>query len=423
VTADAGAGADDPQQAARRAVEDATRQAYGKLLSWLAWQWRDIAAAEDALGDALLAALATWPRDGVPQRPEAWLLTAARHRLQKAARHRRVVDDPATLMFLRDDAEREPEAPDVPDVRLRLMFVCAHPAIDAPVRSALMLQTVLGVDAARIARACLVAPEAMTKRLVRAKAKIASTGLRFEAPEAAELAPRLAAVLEAIYGAATLDWNEAPTPPDEVPPAAEALHLAGLAAALLPDEPEALGLLALLELDASRTAARVDAQGLLVPLHVQDIAAWDAALIDSAARHLDAAARRRRPGPFQLEAAIQLAHASRLRTGVTPWADIRTLYARLVALHPSVGACIGRALAEVYAGGDPAAGVAALQTIDPKRRESHQGWWAALAHLLERAGAPAEAVDAYERALALTRAPTLRATLLVRQQALARRTH
>ncbi len=405
------------------AAEAAARQAYGRLLSWLAWQWRDIAAAEDALADALVSALLTWPRDGVPERPEAWLLTAARRNLLKAARHRRLTEDPAVTVLLPDETTPATEPPAVPDARLRLMFVCAHPAIDAPVRSALMLQTVLGVDAARIARACLVAPETMTKRLVRAKAKIKATGLRFEEPEARELPLRLAAVLEAIYGACTLDWNDnAPAGP-EGSLADEALHLARVVAALLPAEPEAQGLLALLELDASRAAARIDAQGHLVPLHEQDTARWDGALIDAATVRLGAAAAARRPGPFQLEAAIQLAHASRRHSGRTPWADIRALYDGLVALHPTVGARIGQALAVAWADDDAAAGLALLQAIDAARREKHQAWWAALAHLLERAGTQPEALAAYEQALALTRSPLLRATLAARQRALAGPSH
>lgn len=418
-----GTSPDAPRSEAWSAAEAAARQAYGRLLSWLAWQWRDIAAAEDALADALLAALHHWPRDGVPGRPEAWLLTAARRNLLKAARHRRLTEDPAVTLLLPDDTTAAPEPAAVPDARLRLMFVCAHPAIDAPVRSLLMLQTVLGVEAARIARACLVAPEAMTKRLVRAKAKIKATGLRFEEPEARELPQRLSAVLEAIYGACTLDWNEASSPEPEGSLADEALHLARVLASLLPDQPEALGLLALLELIASRSAARIDAHGRLVPLQEQDTARWDAALIASATTHLVAASRLQRAGPFQIEAAIQLAHASRHRSGRTPWADIRVLYDRLLALQPTIGARIGHALASAYALDDAAAGLALLEQVDAKRREAHQGWWAARAHLLERAGSRGEAVAAYEKALALSVSPLLRATLTARQRALAGSLH
>lgn len=408
---------------AAEATAAAARRAYGRLVSWLAWQWRDIAAAEDALGDALLSALLTWPRDGVPASPEGWLLTAARRNLLKAARHRRVTEDPAVTALLPDEHTPAAERPAIPDARLRLMFVCAHPAIDGSVRSALMLQTVLGLDAARIARACLVAPEAMTKRLVRAKAKIKTTGLRFEEPEPRELPQRLDAVLEAIYGAYTLDWNDDTPPPGGESLAGEALYLAGVAAALLPEEPEALGLLALLELDASRAATRLDAEGGLVPLHDQDAAAWDGARIERAAAHLQAAARLRRPGAYQLEAAIQMAHASRRASGHTPWPDIRVLYERLLALRPGVGAQIGHALATAYATDDATAGLALLQAVDPVRRAAHQPWWAAQAHLLERAGARDGALEAYERALALSRSTALRHTLARRQRALAGRAH
>lgn len=410
---------DDP---VHRAAERAARESYGRLVSWLAWQWRDIAAAEDALGDALLSALTTWPRDGVPDRPEAWLLTAARRNLLKVARHQRVVEDPAVTILLPDDTTEAAGPPEIPDARLRLLFVCAHPAIDAPVRTPLMLQTVLGIDAARIARACLVAPEAMTKRLVRAKAKIRSNGLRFEEPERRDLPQRLSAVLEAIYGAHALDWNEAPAPGAESL-AGEALHLARVVAALLPAEPEALGLVALLELDASRAAARVDRDGLLVPLHEQAVGDWDDRLIASADVHLRRAALGQRLGPFQLEAAIQLAHASRKRTGVTPWTDIVHLYEGLLALHPTVGAQIGQALAVVQAHGDPLAGLERLESIDPGRRATLQAWWAARAHLLEQAGQVPAALMACERALELSRSPVLRATLAARQRRLAGAPH
>lgn len=422
--ADRGRGA---ASCAADAAEAAARGAYGRLVAWLAWQWRDIAAAEDALGDALVSALVTWPRTGVPVSPEGWLMTAARRNLLKAARHRRVMEDPSVTILLPGETTPADEPPAIPDARLRLMFVCAHPAIDASVRSALMLQTVLGLEASRIARAWLIAPETMTKRLVRAKAKIRATGMRFEEPEARDLPGRLDAVLEAIYGAYTLDWNddahgEALLAGGEGL-AGEALYLAGVVVALLPAEPEALGLLALLQLDASRAAARVDAQGCLVPLHEQDTAAWDAGLIDSAAGHLEAAARLRRPGPYQLEAAIQMAHASRRVTGHTPWGDVCALYDGLVAMRPGIGALIGRSLAVAYAAGDPMAGLACLESVDPARRAAHQGWWAARAHLLDGAGATAEALAAYEQASALSRSPVLRRTLAARQRRLAGPAH
>jgi RNA polymerase sigma-70 factor, ECF subfamily len=414
----------EASSAASQAAERAARGAYGRLLAWLAWQWRDIAAAEDALADALLTALTTWPRDGVPASPEGWLMTAAKRNLLKAARHRRLTEDPAATALLTGADELAPTASDLPDDRLRLMFVCAHPAIDPAVRTALMLQTVLGLDAARIASGCLVAPEAMTKRLVRAKAKIKANCIRFEEPEARELPARVSSVLEAIYGAYTLDWNhdrellaEGGRSATESL-AAEAHYLAKLVASLLPQSAEAWGLLGLIELGESRRHARVDDQGLLVPLHEQDCNAWDAELINSARSHVAHAATLHCLGPFQLEAAIQMAHASRKDTGDTPWFDIQQVYEGLLALHPSVGAVIGYALATAYAHGKPTLGLEALQAVNESKRANHQPWWAAQAHLLERAGRPDEAVGAYAQALALTRSQTMRRTLTARQTAL-----
>lgn len=407
----------------QQAAESAARAAYGRVLAWLAWQWRDIAAAEDALADALLAALDTWPRDGVPANPQGWLLTAARRNLSKAARHRRVTEDPAVTVLLPSEGDAAPEVGALPDDRLRLMFVCAHPAIDPAMRSALMLQTVLGLDAAHIARACMVAPEAMRKRLVRAKAKIKATGIRFEEPEARELPERVHWVLEAVYGAYTLDWDHDDGRAEPGGLAAEALYLATLLASLLPAEAEAWGLLALIEAAESRRDARVNAQGLLVPVHLQDTRAWDAGLIDHATQHLAHAATLRRTGAFQLEAAIQLAHASRRHGGPAPWADIEQLYRGLLASHPSNGAAIGHALAAAHAHDAPERGLQMLQAVPEARRESQSPWWAATAHLLAWAGRRDEALRAYEQALALTRTPLLRRTLQARQQALAGPAH
>jgi RNA polymerase sigma-70 factor (ECF subfamily) len=286
-----------------------------------------------------------------------------------------------------------------------------------------MLQTVLGVDAAHIARACMVAPDAMRKRLVRAKAKIKATGIRIEEPEARELPQRVHWVLQAVYGAYTLDWDHAAGHSEAGGLAAEALYLATLLVSLLPDEAEAWGLLALIEADASRRDARIDAQGRLVPVHEQDASARDAALIDRATAHLQHAATLHRIGPYQLEAAIQLAHASRRHGGPAPWADIEQLYGGLLARHPSAGAAIGHALAVAHAHDSPARGLQLLQAVAEPSRANHPPWWAATAHLLAWAGRRDEALQAYEQALALTRTPLLRRTLQARQQALAGTAH
>lgn len=404
--ADAAAEANAGAGAAGEAAEAAARQAYGRLLSWLAWQWRDIAAAEDALAEAFVSALQHWPRDGVPASPEGWLTTAAKRNLLKAARRRRQAEDPAFTVLFADEAEA-PASPAVPDDRLRLMFVCAHPAIDPGVRCALMLQTVLGLDAARIGQAFLVSAEAMTKRLVRAKAKIKATGIRFEEPLADELPARAGAVCDAIYGAYTLHWNRGVgDAPGEL--ADEALFLAELVVAHLPADAEALGLLALLRYCEARRPARLDAQGEFVPLDLQDPARWDAAAIGRAHALLARAAALHDPGPFQIEAAIQAAHCHRLHSEDTPWADIARLYERLVALHPGIGARIGQAVATARAQGDPRAGLSLLDALDAPALQTHQPWWAARGLLLaELPGRAADAADAYGRALALTAEPVL----------------
>lgn len=393
--------------AAAAAAEAVARSSYGRLLAWLAWQWRDIAAAEDALAEALAGALARWPHEGVPASPEGWLMTTAKRHLLKAARRRRQAEDPAFTVLLAAADEAAPEPPAVPDDRLRLMFVCAHPAIDAGVRSALMLQTVQGLDAARIAEAFVVSAEAMGKRLVRAKAKIKATGIRFEWPAADELAGRLGAVLDAIYGCYTLHWGQADAARRESL-AGEALYLAELVVAQRPDDAEAIGLLALLLLCEARRPARTDEQGEFVPLDRQDPARWDAEQIDRAEALLARAAALRQTGPFQIEAAIQAAHSHRRHGGATPWDDIVLLYERLIELHPSVGARIGHAMAVAQADGGPGIGLQLLDALDPALVQSHQPWWAARAHLLARVpGRRADAAEAFSRALALTQEPLL----------------
>jgi len=233
---------------AQRAAELAARTSYGRLVAYLAASWRDVAAAEDALGEALVSALETWPRAGVPANPDSWLLAAARRRLIDAARHAKVeaAATPA-LELLVGQARREGVSDAVfPDERLKLLFVCAHPAIDEAARTPLMLQTVLGLDAARIASAFLVAPATMSQRLVRVKAKIRDAGIRFQVPDSRELPSRIDAVLEAIYAAFGSGWEDiAGSDPRRRGLAEEAVWLGRLVARLLPDEPEALGLLAL----------------------------------------------------------------------------------------------------------------------------------------------------------------------------------
>ena len=405
-----------PHAATAAAATAVARASYGRLLAWLAWQWRDIAAAEDALGEAFTSALQHWPRDGVPTSPEGWLLTAAKRQLLMAARHQRLADDPTLTVLWPGSDDAAPEVAALPDSRLRLMFVCTHPAIAPDVRCALMLQTVLGLDAAHIASAFLVSPQAMAKRLVRAKAKIKASGIRFEEPGPEEWPSRVLAVLEAIYGAYVLDASHTPEGrAGEL--AQEALFLAELVAAHLPRHAEALGLLALLQLCEARRPAKHDAAGAFVPLDRQDTSRWDASLMAAANEHLALAAQLRVPGPFQLEAAIQAAHHHRAFSGHTPWADIVQLYEQLLALAPTIGARIGHAVALARATGDAAAGLRCLDAIDAASVMSHQPWWAARAHLLQTMGHDDAATQAYGRALALTTDPALRQFLASRMGA------
>jgi RNA polymerase sigma-70 factor (ECF subfamily) len=305
---------------AQRAAEQAAREAYGRLVALLAWQWRDLAAAEDALAEAFAAALTHWPTRGVPQSPEAWLLAVARRELLQRARHARVENDPAMQALLAVGEDTPAEPPAFPDARLKLMFVCAHPSLPAAMHAPLMLQAVLGLQAAPIADAFLVTPSAMAQRLVRAKARIKSEGLRFEEPEPEELPERLAPVLEGIYAAYTIGSSTAgPLAGDEgAQLRPEALFLARLVIALQPDSAEARGLLALVLFCEARRPAQFDAQGRFVPLLDQDPARWDSALIREAEDSLWQAARLRQPGAFQLEAAIHSAHCQRAATGSVP---------------------------------------------------------------------------------------------------------
>jgi RNA polymerase sigma-70 factor (ECF subfamily) len=380
-------------------AERAAREAYGRLVAWLAWQWRDLAAAEDALSEALLKALTRWPEQGVPGNPDAWLLSTARRDLLQQHRRQRLADAPEMLSALALD-EQAPEAAALPDRRLELLFTCAHPALAAAMHAPLMLQAVLGLEARTIARAFLVAPSAMAQRLVRAKARIREAGLRFETPEARELPARSGAVLEAVYGAYTIGSELAsPAPEAEGGLREEALFLARLVAAAQPQSAESAGLLALLLYCEARRPAQFGGDGDFVPLTQQDTAQWDRALIGEAETALWQASRLRSPGPLQLEAAIQSAHCQRAFTGRTPWAPIAQLYGALVAQQGSIGAHIGRAVALAEAGDVPA-GLQVLAALDAARVRDHQPYWVALAHLQRLAGA--DTATALQRAIGLT---------------------
>ncbi|RUY53597.1 RNA polymerase sigma factor [Mesorhizobium sp. M7A.F.Ca.CA.001.13.2.1] len=395
---------------ARAAAETAARQSYGKLVAWLAARTRDVAAAEDALADAFAAALERWPRTGVPKKPEAWLLAVARRRRVDAVR-RRLTSEAGRehLKLIAEEAEARMTDEDLPDERLRLMFACAHPAIESSVRSPLILQTVLGFDAATIASAFLVSPATMGQRLVRAKSRIRETGIPFRVPEQAELGERLDAVLEAIYAAFAEGWSDpAGTETRGRNLATEGIWLGRLVASLLPEEPEALGLLSLMLFAESRRAARRSAAGDFVPLAEQDCLLWDRALIDEAEALLSHAAAKGILGRYQLEAAVQSAHAARRLTGRTDWAAIREFYDALLSIAGSPVVAINRAVAIAEAEG-AVAGLAALYVLgDDKRLDDYQPYWAARAGLLARLGQVPQACEAYDRAIGLERDPAVR---------------
>ncbi|TCA09291.1 MULTISPECIES: RNA polymerase sigma factor [Rhizobium] len=396
---------------AGRAAEKVARQSYGKLIAFLAARSRDVPAAEDALSEALASALRVWPERGIPGNPEGWLLVAARRNLMQAARHRIVEANAQTTISVafEEAEERMNEAGSAvfPDERLKLLFACTHPAIDSFVHTALMLQTVLGIEAKTIARSFVVSPEAMSQRLVRAKVKIRDAGIPFAVPPRPALPGRLAAVLSAIYAAYGLGWDGLDGENERHSLAGEAIWLGRALLTVLPDEPEAIGLLSLMLHCEARRSARRDDHGRYVPLDEQDAAAWNAIMIAEADALLRKAGGFDRFGPFQCQAAIQSVHAARRLSGTTDWQALMTLYAALVMMKPMLGArvsqaaVIGRALSA-------AAGLEQLDKLDPCDIASYQPYWAVRAFLLTQAGDDTAAADAYMTAIGLSDSPAVR---------------
>lgn len=403
-----------PQDVGGRA-EAVARTSYGRLVAILAAPDGDLEAAEDCLADAFAHALATWPRTGVPSNPEAWLVTVARHRrhdLRRSAAHR--LTDPIDVASggahggahggaLACLQEVDPDA--VPDRRLALLFVCAHPAIDPAVRTPLMLQTVLGFGADQVARAFAIPTATMAQRLVRAKRRIRDARVPFAVPDRGRMPARLPPVLEAIYGAYAIEFPLVAGPATRDLLLTEAHVLATALAEALPEAPEALGLAALLSLSLARRPAQRAHDGgaddAFVPLEAQDPARWDAGLIALGERYLERARGLGRIGRFQVEAAIQSVHCARARSGVTDWRALRLLYAALLLVAPTLGARVAHAAAVGRVEG-PAAGLAALDAIPGAAAQRFQPAWAARAHLLAAAGRADEAGHAYARAIALT---------------------
>src|SRR5215510_14445960 len=350
-------------QEARETAEAVARRSYGKLIAFLAARTGDVAGAEDALSDAFAAALVDWPARGIPDNAEAWLIAVARRKTIDALRRRRSGEGAVEELRMMAEELAAAAASDFPDQRLALMFACAHPAIDPGIRAPLILQTVLGFDAATIASAFLISPATMGQRLVRAKNKIRQAAIPFRVPERAELRDRLDAVLAAIYAAFAEGWSDpAGTEVRRRNLAEEGIWLGRLVASLLPDEPEALGLLALMLHAEARRGARRNAHGEYVPLADQDPALWDTALIEEAEALLFRASAMGAIGRYQLEAAVQSAHVVRRRTGRADWAAIERLYDALWAMTESPVVAINRAVAIAETRG-PAAGLAALHAL------------------------------------------------------------
>jgi RNA polymerase sigma-70 factor (ECF subfamily) len=405
---------------ARRTAEAVARRSYGKLVAFLAARTRDVAAAEDALAEAFASALADWPRNGCPSNPEGWLLTVARRKTIDVVR-RRSTSEAAVgqLRLIAEGLDAAAADAKIPDRRLALMFTCAHPAIETGVRAPLMLQVVVGLDAKTIASAFLVSPAAMGKRLVRAKNKIREAGVPFRIPEREELPGRLDTVLDAIYAAFAEGWNDpGGTDAARRDLTGEALFLARLLAELLPEEPEALGLLSLLLHAEARRRARRNGDGEYVPLADQDQALWDWPMIEEAEVLLRRASALGSIGRYQLEGALQSAHVYRRRTGHANWADVVALYDTLAALTGSPVVAVNRALAIAELQGAERALEALQQLAADVRLAEYQPYWAARAELLARTGAQDEARHAYEIAIGLERDPAVRRFLQRRQSAL-----
>ena len=404
---------------AEQAVQRVARTSYGRLLAFLAMPSRDLAAAEDALSEAFVQALRHWPATGVPSNPEGWLLTVARNRLSN---HFRAPAQRSSVPLEKsggvDVAIEAADPVEIPDRRLALMFLCAHPGIDPAIRTPLMLQTVLGLEADRIALAFALPASTLAQRLVRAKRRIRDAGMSFAVPDQQDMSTRLPPVLEAIYGAYAIDWQVISGTTERDTLAGEALFLATLCAELLGEEPEALGLAALLSFSIARTKARVSSDGRFVPLEQQDVGKWDEALIAKAEALLHRAHASGRPGRFQIEAAIQSLHCARARTGSTDGRALVQLHHALAQVAPSLGAHVALAAAIGEAEGAQA-GLAYLESLEPDSLHRFQPAWATRAHLLARSGNAPEARRAYERAISLTADPMLQSYLQTQSARLA----
>jgi RNA polymerase sigma-70 factor (ECF subfamily) len=408
-------------------IERIGRECYGRLLAILAAKSNDLAGAEDALSEAFSEALSHWTQNGVPDNPEAWLLTTARRKRldgfrrtaiqQRALEHvgNAIAADQARTTRFQNNHGSDSMI-EINDERLKLMFVCAHPAIEESIRTPLMLQSLLGIDAARIASAMMIAPTTMGQRLSRAKRKIREARIPFEIPDSDEFASRLSYVLETIYAAFGLGWDDVRTTSESnADLTTEAIWLARTINGLLPKHAETLGLLSLMLFCEARATTRRDEYGKYIPFDEQPTEKWDALKIEEAESLLRKASERNEIGPFQLEAAIQSAHTFRRLTGTDNWNEIRQLYKGLLANHWTIGAAIGFVSAVAETDGPPAA-LLQLESLDMNRISTHLPYWALRAELLTRLRRFDEAVESYQRAIGLTSDPAVRSFLQERSK-------
>ena len=395
------------------AVAGAFRDEWGRIVATLIRDTGDWDLAEECAQDAFAKALERWPSDGVPRQPGAWLTTTARHRavdrLRRAAAGTAKQRQAAMAASLETSLEDERDGSDVSDERLRLMFTCCHPALSLEAQVALTLRTLTGLTTGEIGRAFLVPEATMAQRLVRAKRKIRNAGIPYRVPPDHLLPERTGAVLAVIY----LLFNEgyaATSGAELVRQAlcAEAIRLGRTLAELMPDEPEALSMLALMLLHDARRPARVDADGDLVPLERQDRSLWDKAGIDEGVRLLDAAVRRHQPGPYQVQAAIAACHATAPTAAATDWSEIARLYQELSRWMDSPVVELNRAVAVAMADG-PEQGLALIAELEASGalRDYHL-LPATRADLLRRLGRSVEAAEAYRQAISLTTSDTER---------------